>query len=342
MFVLRSIKTSDLKQVHQLARMLNAINLSTRQEELQKQIQTSLKSFSGEVKKPDAKFIFCLEDTESKKIIGACMIIAQHGTKDSPHFFFDVKKIEKFSQSIHSGIVHQILKLGYDYDGPTELGGLILHPAFRGTGKRLGKTLSWGRLMYIGMHRRKFKDRVIAEFLPPLTSDGKSELWEALGRNFTNLSYLEADRISRSNKEFILSLFPKQSIYTCLLTARVRSLIGEIGEDSKPAKNMLQKAGLKYLNMIDPFDGGPHYGSKMKDVTLLKNVKKIKIKKSVAKKFTDEGLIAKEYSGEFKAVVSDYKIEGKRIILPQETQKVLDVEPGDFVYKLPLATENHS
>ncbi|MBI4040906.1 MAG: arginine N-succinyltransferase [Deltaproteobacteria bacterium] len=336
MFIIRSIQLQDLKQVNALSKMLNAINLSTDADELQKQIQKSMQSFSGELSKPEAEYIFCLEDVTSNRIIGTAMIIAQHGTKDSPHFFFQVEKIEKFSETIHSGIVHQILKFGYDQDGPTELGGLILHPAFRHTGKHLGKALSWVRFMYVAMHRRRFKDRVLAEFLPPLTSDGKSELWESIGQKFTNLPYLEADKISRKNKEFIFSLFPRQSIYTCLLPARVRSMIGQVGDDTKPATKLLEEVGLKYLEMIDPFDGGPHYGARVKDLTAVNETKKYKIKKTSARKFTEEGLVAKEYDGNFKAAITAVKLEKKSIQLPTEAKDALDVEVGDRVYFLPF------
>ncbi|OGQ17670.1 MAG: hypothetical protein A3B70_08090 [Deltaproteobacteria bacterium RIFCSPHIGHO2_02_FULL_40_11] len=336
MFIVRSVKTADLKQVNTLSRMLNAVNLAMETPELRKQIQRSIHSFNGEVSRPEAEYIFCLEERESQKIIGNSMIIAQHGTKDSPHFYFQVQKLEKFSKTIHSGIVHEVLKFGYDQDGPTELGGLILHPAFRHTGQHLGKALSWVRLMYIAMHRRRFKDRILTEFLPPLTEEGKSELWEAIGQKFTNLPYLEADKISRKNKEFIFSLFPREHIFTCLLSARVRQLIGEVGEDSKPATRMLESIGLKYLRMIDPFDGGPHYGARMKDIAVIKATKRYRIQKSGARKFTQAGLIAKEYDGQFEAVVGNCKIERKRIQLPSDIKEVLQVGPGDTVHFLPF------
>src|SRR3989338_3849373 len=343
MFVLRSVRLDDFKQILSLSKMLNAINLSTIPEELQRQVQRSVSAFSGEVRiKGEADYIFCIEDTESNKIIGTSMIMAQHGTRESPHFYFQVLRLEKFSQTIHSGIVHQVLRLGYDMDGPTEVGGLVLHPAFRHAGKHLGKQLSWGRFLYIAMHRRRFKDRVISEFLPPLTPDGKSPLWEAIGQKFTNLPYLEADRISRKNKEFILSLFPRQDIYICLLEARVRELIGQIGEDSLPAKKMLESIGFKYLEMIDPFDGGPHYGARMKDVTLVKKVKSLKFKKVNVRQWKEIGIVGHDKNDDFRAVATEYKTEGKNIYLPTEARETLGIEQGDALHFLPFEPDSHA
>lgn len=333
MFVLRTVEAQDFKQVLSLARMLHAVNLSFQEDELQKQIQKSVAASTGQTKnKEDAEYIFCLEDLSSRKIIGVSMIMAQHGTKDSPHFYFQVLRLEKFSQTIHSGIVHHVLRLGYDMDGPTEVGGLILHPAFRHGGQHLGKLLSWGRFLYIAMHRRRFKDRVIAEFLPPLLPDGKSLLWEAIGQKFTNLPYLEADKVSRKNKEFIFSLFPRQDIYITLLEAKVREMIGQVGEDSLPALKMLEKIGFKYLDMIDPFDGGPHYGARMKDVQLIKNTKIFKLKKGSVRSFKELGILGIERNGHFKAVVGFCKTEGKFIYLPIESKDILELEPGDMLH----------
>ncbi|MBI3017976.1 MAG: arginine N-succinyltransferase [Deltaproteobacteria bacterium] len=343
MFLLRAIQPDDSKQVLSLAKLLAAVNLAGQPEELQKQIQKSMAAFSGETRnKGEADYILCLEDLESKRIIGTSMIMAQHGTKDVPHFYFQVLRLEKFSQTMHSGIVHQVLRLGYDMDGPTEVGGLVLHPAFRHTGKHLGKLLSWSRFLFIAMHRRRFKDRIIAEFLPPLTPDGKSLLWEAIGQKFTNLPYMEADRISRKNKEFILSLFPRQDIYICLLEARVRELIGQVGEESLPAKKMLESIGFKYLEMIDPFDGGPHYGARMKDVTLVKKVKALKFKKANVRQWKEIGIVGHDKNDDFRAVATEYKTEGKNIYLPTEARETLGIEQGDSLHFLPFEPDSHA
>ena len=111
MFVFRSVRQDDFKQILALSKMLNQINLSTNPEELQKQIEKGVIAFSGEERnKAECEYIFCIEDTETKKIIGASMIMAQHGTKESPHYYFQVLRLEKFSTSIHAGLVHNVLR----------------------------------------------------------------------------------------------------------------------------------------------------------------------------------------------------------------------------------------
>ena len=110
-----------------------------------------------------------------------------------------------------------------------------------------------------------FRDHVLSELLPPLETDGTSKLWEALGRQFTGLTYQEADRLSKDNKEFIHALFPDDPIHTELLPDDVRAMIGQVGEETRAVEKMLRRIGFDYAEQIDPFDGGPHFIAKTDD-----------------------------------------------------------------------------
>ena len=107
--------------------------------------------------------------------------------------------------------------------------------------------------------------------MPPLTSEGSSLLWEAIGRKFFKMEYWEADKLSQTNKEFILNLFPQETIYTKLLPDAARDSIGMVGKDTLPVKKMLENIGFKYTNEVDPFDGGPHYRAKVEDISIIKD-----------------------------------------------------------------------
>ena len=122
-----------------------------------------------------------------------------------------------------------MLRIGYNYKGLTEIGGLVVRPEFRRHPERLGRLLMSVRFLYIARHRDAFRDEVLSELMPPLEPDGTSLLWESLGRQFTGLSYQEADRLSQDNKEFIRALFPQDPLYASLLPAHVQERIGEVG-----------------------------------------------------------------------------------------------------------------
>jgi arginine N-succinyltransferase len=223
------------------------INLPPDEEIISSKIESSIRSFHNPSPKLwENYYIFVLEDFESNEVLGVSMIHAQHGTEDEPHFYLSVGHEAKFSQTINTGFVHGTLKLGLDSNGPTEIGGLILDPDFRGHKEKLGKQLSFVRFLYMANNPQRFKSMVHSELMPPLDKLGNSPLWEAVGRRFFNMNYHEADILSRRNKEFILSLFPSENIYQTLLPMEARESIGKVGKDTEPVKRMIEAIGFKY------------------------------------------------------------------------------------------------
>lgn len=273
MFVLRSVKPSDLNELFHLSNIMTFINLPPDEDIISSKISSSMKSFNNPSPELwENYYIFVLEDAETHKILGVSMIHAQHGTEDEPHFYLAVGQEAKFSQTINTGFVHGTLKLGLDSDGPTEIGGLILNPDFRGHTEKLGKQISFVRFLYMAIHPERFKDTVHSELMPPFDKHGNSPLWEAIGRRFLNMNYHEADVLSRSNKEFILSLFPSENIYQTLLPMEAREAIGKVGKETEPVQKMLEKIGFKYMYEVDPFDGGPHYRCPLKEIKPIKKM----------------------------------------------------------------------
>lgn len=267
MYILRSAKLSDLDDLYELSKLMIFINLPPDRQIIEAKIESSIKAFTRPSKNLwENYYLFVLEDVHAKKIIGASMIHAQHGTEDEPHYYFCVSQENKFSKSLNTGFIHGTLKLGLDTDGPTEIGGLILNPDYRKSEKKLGKQLSYVRFLYMGMNKKRFKDVVHSELMPPFDSEGRAPLWEAIGRRFLNMEYRDADILSRSNKEFILNLFPADTIYLTLLPIEARNAVGKVGEETIPVKKMLEAIGFKYTNQIDPFDGGPHYRAPLKSI----------------------------------------------------------------------------
>lgn len=272
MFILRSVQPNDLKDLYKLSNIMTFINLPPDEDIISSKIDSSIKSFHNPSKRLwENYYIFVLEDHEKGEILGVSMIHAQHGTEEEPHFYLTVGQEAKFSQTINTGFVHGTLKLGLDSNGPTEIGGLILNPDYRGHAEKLGKQLSFVRFLYMANNPERFKPMIHSELMPPLDKFGNSPLWEAVGRRFFNMNYHEADILSRNNKEFILSLFPSENIYQTLLPMEARESIGKVGKETEPVKRMLENIGFKYTFEVDPFDGGPHYRCPMKDIKPIKD-----------------------------------------------------------------------
>lgn len=271
MYILRSVEPKDLKALFRLSTIMVFINLPSDEDLIRSKIESSMKSFHHPSKDLwENYYIFVLQDSTSEDILGVSMIHAQHGTEQEPHFYLSVGQEAKFSKTINTGFVHGTLKLGLDTNGPTEIGGLVLNPEFRGSKEKLGKQLSFVRFLYMAMNPDRFKPMIHSELLPPFDRHGNSPLWEAVGRRFLNMNYTEADILSRSNKEFILSLFPSENIYQTLLPMEARESIGKVGKETEPVKKMLESIGFKYTFEVDPFDGGPHYRCPLKEIRPIK------------------------------------------------------------------------
>ncbi len=285
MFLFREAALSDEDAIFELAGHLNSLNLPPERPYIRELLQRSVASFRGSPDfDPTRRFLFVLED-ETGRVVGTSMIHAQHGDFDEPHVFFRVIQEERYADlrvtptsEVHDvHMRHTMLYLGQTYDGPTELGGLVLRPELRHHPDKLGRLLSLARFVFIARHRGWFRDRLLAELLPPLSQGPggatRSGLWDALGHRFTGLSYDEADRLSRFNKEFIWRLFPTMPIHACLLPDGVQEIIGQVGPNTVGARRLLESIGFQYSGRVDPFDGGPHYEADTDQVTIVRDTR---------------------------------------------------------------------
>jgi arginine N-succinyltransferase len=163
-------------------------------------------------------------------------------------------------------------------------------------------------------------------------AQGKSEFWEAMGRRFTGLPYQEADKLSHKYKEFIHSLFPKEEIYTCVLSSAARFVLGRVGDETRPAQHLLETLGFKYLNEVDPFDGGPHFGVLTQDVPLIKDTKHAEVSSLDQAEFKNFGLVGLMKDKKFSAKYTAYRLDGDCIVLPGPTKEILKLNSGDKVF----------
>ncbi len=339
MFILREATRQDGEALLRLAEHLDTVNLPARRDGVDEILDHAARSFAGEIEPSEREYVFALEDTERGEVVGTSMIHAQHGTRRAPHVYFQLLEEERYSETLDRYFVHQCLRLGYNYDGPTEIGGLILLPDYRGRPEALGKLLSYARFLFIAMHRQVFRDKVISELLPPLEPDGTSVLWEHLGKKFTGLTYQEADTLSKHNKEFIRALFPHDLIYVSLLPDSVAGIIGRVGPHTVGVERMLRHIGFEFAHQIDPFDGGPHFIASTDDISLIKNARRVRAESVQS---ADNGrpwaLVAAAGTGGFRAagarvIPGDEPLgTAKSIGLTPEVLSALGLRSGDAVW----------
>lgn len=353
MFVIRPAKPDDLDTLLKLAKMVYFINLPPDRDIIAEKIRRSRRSFEGETLHGASRnrpgigkglstasplFMFVLEDPDTGNALGTSQVVARMGGPGNPNLAMRLRKREFFSQDLQNGATHVTAQLVLDESGPTEIGGLILQPSFRGHKAKLGKQLALVRFHFISLHRELFGDKVLAEMMAPISDDGRNEFWEAFGRRFINLSYEEADRFCQNSREFMTSLLPREEIYLSLLPAEARRVVGQVNVETAPARRMLENIGFRYHDMVDPFDGGPHLECSTDEISIVKATGRRTLLGTADEKsagFGGEAIVSVDgkdaASEEFRAVSCPFQEDGAGVRLPARAIELLGAKEGATV-----------
>jgi arginine N-succinyltransferase len=173
--------------------------------------------------------------------------------------------------------------------------------------------------------------------LAPSTPNHGNLFWDYYGGLVTGLSYQEADLLSTRDKEFIRTLFPDSPLYTFLMPPEVVQSVGQVADASRGAVKLLERAGMKFLEHIDPFDAGPYYGASIEDLVPVKECRTFKatVGESNAEK-SRPYLIGVAGPKGFRTVQANVMIEERRIVLSRDILNMLSVREGVELDSLPL------
>lgn len=372
MFLIRQSKPEDLNTLSKLARMVYFINLPPDEKIIGAKVRHSQRCFSrvgaggapgagGDGERPASGkhartgfasthaesdlFMFTIVDRDSGAAIGTSQIRARMGGPGNPNYAFKLEEREFFSESLNFGTTHTIGRLYGDETGPTEIGGLILQPSFRGHRGRPGRLIAFVRFHFMGLYRHLFAERVLAEMMAQVTADGDNLFWDAIGRKFIPVKYAEADRFCQHNRAFIKELLPKEDIYLTLLPLEILNTVGQVSHETLPARRMLEKLGFAFRGFIDPFDGGPHLDAALMDISLVKATRWAKLGAPWAAGTTAHahGLVSTlSPAGEFRAVETPYTVDsGGTLRIPEEFFRLLDGSVGLAAGYTPLDEQEH-
>ena len=223
---------------------------------LEQKIARSVASFAGQPEaEKDHSFLFVLEDTETKKLVGTCGIVAHVGLR-RPFYSYKLSTIVQSAENLGIYSLQRVLHMVNDYTGATEIGSLFLLPAYRRDG--IGRFLSRCRYLMLAEFPDVFSDVVISEIRGVQDENGDSPFYKNLARHFFQMDFQRADFINATRGgQFISDLMPKYPIYVNLLDAKAQAVIGVPLKASLPAMQMLEHEGFRHQGYIDVFDGGP-------------------------------------------------------------------------------------
>jgi arginine N-succinyltransferase len=338
--ILRPIAEGDLEALEALAQLLDSVNLPAERDFLADRIAASMRSFAARLDHwHEGVYVFALEDTTTGRCVGTSSIIAKNGKPGTPYFWLAVTTEERRSTELGKRFVHSKLQLQSSEDGPTEIGAIILEPAYRRHPERCGKALSIVRFAYISLHPERFEREVIAEILPPFEGPARNLLWDAFGAKFTGLSYREADHLSARSKQFIADLFPRDPVYATLFPQEVQEIIGGTLDTAKAALRILEKIGFRSLSQADPFDGGRYVGAAREAITSVQERRRLVLPglpfEAIAPAAGTLALLSAEGSLGFRSTVVPLDPDGAPLV-SKECREALGVAAGNEVLVTPL------
>jgi len=342
-FFVRPIARDDLPAVLALSERTGAglTTLPANRERLASRIERSLASFAGNAGRSEACYVFVLVESADGRVVGIAAIEAAVGLRE-PWYNYHVGTLVHASRTLDVYTVAPTLFLANDHTGHTELCSLFLDQGFRHG--RNGPLLAKSRLLFIAEFADRFAPKIIAELRGKLDADGRSPFWEGLGRHFFAMEYSTADYLTGiGQKSFVAELMPRHPVYVNLLPDSARAVIGEVHDDTKPARAMLEQEGFRYEGYVDIFDAGPTLECFRDNVHAIRQSAVLAVELGeedpVPDSLTDDivWLVANRRFADFRAILAHAPARVDRFPLLPYAAAQLGVGDGDTVRAVPLA-----
>jgi arginine N-succinyltransferase len=238
------------------------------------------------------------------------------------------------------GISHSVhaLTLCSDLTSDTQLSGFYLRNRRRAGSE--AALLSRSRLLFAALAPHRFSDRFFASMAGSTDVDCRSPFWEALGRKFFQMDFLDAERLIEGarNRTLIVELMPHYPVYVPLLPADAQAAMGQVHDEGGLPFRILAGEGFETDKYIDLFDGGPILQARQNALRSFCHVLSRRVAAS------DEGgpkvacLVATAREDNFRAMVVECAppdLSGS-IALSEAVMRRLDVVHGDAVLTVRL------
>nr|WP_086940675.1 arginine N-succinyltransferase [Thaumasiovibrio occultus] len=355
MLVIRPITMADYPALLQCAEESGPgfTSLPVSESLLKKRIQQSQESFAtdvehlGERSASEQGYLLVAEDAETGEVVGTTAIEAAIGL-DVPFYSYHLSKVVHSSPRLGVHNVVEVLTLGNQYTGCSEICTLFLRPAWRQGSN--GKLLSKCRFLLIADHPQRFSETIFAEMRGYSDSAGNSPFWAWLKQHFFTIDFALADHLTGIGKKgFIADLMPKLPIYVSLLSKDAQAVIGKVHENTQPALHMLEQEGFSWRGYIDIFDGGPTVECQQR------HIESVRHSFCATVVLADEGnttsasaqrqqalfLLSNRRCAGFRATIAYAELNDDSVVLSPDVARALKLSAGESARLLPLAPWAH-
>ena len=333
MLVLRPVELTDLPQLQQLARdsLVGVTSLPDDTECLREKILDSCASFEKDVESHGPEnYFFVLEDLTRERLVGCSEILATAGFSEP---FYSLRNRHFTSASRELNIEHGVpaLSLCHDLSGHTLLRGFHIDAALVRT--RFSELLSRARLLFIAAHARRFSEAVITEIVGFSSDDGHSPFWDAVGKHFFDLPYVEAERLcGLESRTFLAELMPQYPIYVPMLPAAAQACIGRVHPDGQEAFDILEREGFETNSYVDIFDGGPTLHARIANIRSITQSRVAVARQSAQIDARGRYLVSNDSLLNYRAIVAELDLDAEgAVALSPDMLAALGITDGERV-----------
>jgi arginine N-succinyltransferase len=219
-------------------------------------VERSSASFASRPERPgEETYFFTLESAEDKSLAGTATIAATAGAHGT-FFAFRNDVIQQVSRDLDISHSVHALSLCSDLTGHSQLSGFYLRNRHRAGSE--AQLLSRARLLFAALAPQRFSDHFFAAMAGIADANACSPFWEALGRKFFQMDFLEAEQIIEGarNRTLIVELMPHYPVYVPLLPHDAQAAMGRVHAEGALPLRILSDEGFESHKYVDLFDGG--------------------------------------------------------------------------------------
>ncbi len=333
MLVMRPAQLADLAEVQRLAAdsPVGVTSLPDDAARLGEKIAASEASFAAEVSfNGEESYFFVLEDSASGRLLGCSGIVASAGYSE-PFYSFRNETFVHHSRElkIHNKI--HVLSLCHDLTGNSLLTSFHIERAL--VGSVWSELNSRARLLFAACYPERFADAMVVEIVGYSDEAGDSPFWDAVGRNFFDLNYAEAERLcGLKSRTFLAELMPHYPIYVPLLPDSAQEAMGQVHPRAQVTFDILTREGFETDHYIDIFDGGPTLHARTSGIRSIAQSRVVPVRLAEPGTGGRTYLVCNGQLQEFRAIVAELDwVPGQPVSLGQQAADALGVGEGASV-----------
>lgn len=261
MYVVRPVELTDIDALESLAAVMTpgVHTLPRTRDTIAAFVERSIASFAAQVDIPsEESYLFVLEESSTNEVVGTAAVHASAGSNGT-YFAFRNDVIQQVSRDLNISHNVHALTLCSELTACSQLAGFNLRDRERERAGVEAALLSRARLLYAVLAPNRFGDRFFVPLAGVTDHEGQSPFWNALGRKFFKMDFLDAERVigGARNRTMIVELMPHYPVYVPLLPGDAQAAMGQIHPSGQLAFKLLTEEGFEADEYVDIFDGGP-------------------------------------------------------------------------------------